>query len=234
MLMNYSRVRAFNPDYRRLLWRERYYNRVGLFCFLFPGYPNYELQFNRRACDEALDPDPALIEIRDPRLKTAILPVYSIGLAGAPGKPFASFLKEASTRYEWSILAETENSELVRTLVPSLAGVARLQAGEVTDTTVAIPFEQDTGGPQIVILGGRRLSDRAPRATIDGVDLRPERRSANWAVFSCDLSAGGHRLELPSLDSGPDPESDYLYFASIIQRGRASAYVFLPGELEGR
>ena len=37
VLMNYSRIPAFVPDYRHLLWPERYYNRMGVFCFLFPG-----------------------------------------------------------------------------------------------------------------------------------------------------------------------------------------------------
>jgi hypothetical protein len=93
MLMNYSRIRAFVPDYRFVLWRERYYNRMGLFCFLFPGYPNADFPFGRRACEEELDPDPQLVQIVDPRIKTAILPLYSIGFAGAPAKPFARFLK---------------------------------------------------------------------------------------------------------------------------------------------
>ena len=65
-LMNYSRLPTFVPDYRHVLWRERYYNRVGLFCFLFPGYPSDDYPFGRRACDEALDPEPELVTIRRP------------------------------------------------------------------------------------------------------------------------------------------------------------------------
>ena len=64
-LMNYSRIRTFVPDYRHVLWRERYYNRVGLFCFLFPGYPSDDYPFGRRACDETLEPEPELVD--DPR-----------------------------------------------------------------------------------------------------------------------------------------------------------------------
>ncbi len=74
-LMNYSRLRTFVPDYRHVLWRERYYNRVGLFCFLFPGYPSEDYPFGRRACDEPLDPEPEIVTIRDPRLRTGILPI---------------------------------------------------------------------------------------------------------------------------------------------------------------
>jgi hypothetical protein len=201
---------------------------MGLYCFLFPGYPNDELQFNRRACEEALDPPPELIDIRDSRLKTSILPVYSIGLAGAPAKPFASFLKEASVRYSWPVLTETENSVLLRTDVPLLPGVARLRAGEVTPTTLTVPFEVGESGPHLVILGGRKLQQRVPQVTIDGMSLIPARQSSNWAVFSCDLAAGDHRLVVPSHDSGPEPESDYLYFASIVSKRSDSAYVTLP------
>ncbi len=229
MLMNYSRIQAYNPDYRRLLWRERYNNRMGLFCFLFPGYPNYDLQFNRRACEEDLGPDPELFEIRDPRLKTTILPLYSIGLAGAPAKPFATFLKEASARYEWSLVVETDSSALLMTTVPSLPGVARLLAGDSTATTLSIRFEVTTPGSHVVILGGRKLADRAPRIVLDGRELGDGRRSGNWAVFFADLGSGQHRLDLPSHDSGPDPESDYLYFAALIHRDWASRYLGLTG-----
>jgi hypothetical protein len=227
MLMNYSRIQAFNPDYRRVLWRERYYNRMGLFCFLFPGYPNFELQFNRRACEEDLDPDPELLEIRDPRLKTAILPVYSIGLAGAPAKPFATFLKEASARYGWPVVAETDSSELLRTVTPSLPGVARFLGGDSRAGTFSIPLEVDIPGPHVAILGGRSLADRAPRVVLDGHQLAEGRRSANWAVFFSNLGPGQHRLELPAHDSGPDPEADYLYFISIIHLNWAPRYLVL-------
>jgi hypothetical protein len=228
VLMNYSRVQAFVPDYRHVLWRERYYNRMGLFCYLFPGFPNYDLPFNRRACDEALDPDPALVEIRDPRLKTTILPLYSIGLAGAPGKPFASFLKGASARYEWPVVAETDSSELLRTIVSPLRGVARLLSGSSTSTTLSIVFEVETPGRHLVILGGRKLAARAPRIALDGRVLSEGRRSTNWGIFSSDLGAGRHRLDLPSLDSGPESEADYLYFASLIHEDWTARYLVLP------
>jgi hypothetical protein len=233
MLMNYSRIQAFNPDYRRILWPERYHNRMGLYCFLFPGYPNFELQFNRRACEEDLDPDPGLLEIRDPRLKIAILPLYSIGLAGAPAKPFANFLKEASARYGWPVVAETDSSALVRTVAPALPGAARLLAGDSISGALSIGVEVDAPGPHVVILGGRRLADRAPRVVLDGHPLENGRRSANWAVFLSDLGPGPHRLELPAHDSGPDPQADYLYFISIIHRDWAPRYLVLPDASAG-
>jgi hypothetical protein len=228
MLMNYSRIQAFNPDYRRILWRERYHNRMGLFCFLFPGYPNYELQFNRRGCEEDLDPDPGLVEIRDPRLKTVILPVYSIGLAGAPAKPFATFLKEASARYGWPVVAETDSSELLRTVSPPLPGVARLLGNDSTAGTFSILLEVDIPGPHVAVLGGRRLAERAPRVAVDGHGLANGRRSANWAVFFLSLGPGQHHLELPAHDFGPDPEADYLYFVSVIHQDWAPQYLALP------
>ena len=110
--MNYSRLRTFVPDYRHVLWRERYYNRVGLFCFLFPGYPNDDYPFGRRACDETLDPEPELVTIRDPRLRTAILPVYRIGFAAGLGKPFSSHLEAAGPRYGWPVVTRAGNGIL--------------------------------------------------------------------------------------------------------------------------
>jgi hypothetical protein len=224
MLMNYARIPAFIPDYRHVLWPERYHNRMGLYCFLFPGYPNHDYPFGWRACEEELDPDPALVTLLDPRLKTAILPVYRIGYAAAPAKPFSNFLKDAGPRYGWPTLTETGNAAFVRTDVAELPGVVRLARGDSTPDTLAIAFEIERSGPYLVVLGGRHLVKRVPLVRLDGGPL--ERRSrGNWTVAAVDLVAGAYRLELPSLAGGPDPEADYLYFAAVIGRESADRYV---------
>ena len=226
-LMAYSRVPAFVPDYRFVLWRQRYRNRMGLYCFLFPGYPNLDYPFGDRACDEALDPPASLVELRDARLRTAILPAYSIGFAGAPGKPFSVQLKQASARYGWPMLLQTDNSAFVRTDVAPLPGVARLGPAESREGRLAIPFEPDRPGPHLVVLGGRRLEARAPQIGLDGRVLDGCRRARNWAVCEADLSAGEHRLELPALDSGAEPEAEYLYFAAFVHRDDSVRYLSL-------
>jgi hypothetical protein len=231
MLMNYSRIPAFVPDHRHVLWRERHHNRMGLFCFLFPGYPNNDYPFGRRACEESLDPDPQLGLAIDPRLKSAILPVYRIGFAGGPAKPFSGYLKDAGARYGWPVVAQTDNAALVRTDVPPLPGLARLALAEPesasasASATLAIRVDPDTPGPHVVVLGGRRLVERAPRPTLDGRPLEGGLLSRNWAVYGAELAAGAHRLELPSHAGGADPEADYLYFAAVVHRDRAAAYL---------
>lgn len=230
MLMNYSRIPAFIPDYRHVLWPERHHNRMGLFCYLFPGYPNQDYPYGWRACEEELDPDPTLIAIRDPRLKTQVLPLYRIGFAAAPGKPFSSYLKDASRRYAWPIVAQTENAAFVRTEVASLPGVARLAPGEPGDGVLAIRVEPDLPGPYLVVLGGRRLDRRAPQVLLDGRPLDHGRRSGNWGVFEAELTPAPHRLELPSLERSIDPEADYLYFAAVLRRDLASQYVRLGAQ----
>jgi len=225
VLMNYSRIPAFVPDYRHLLWPERYYNRMGVFCFLFPGFPNTDLPFGRHACDEALDPEPDVLEILDPRLKTNILPVYSIAFAGATGKPFARFLSEARTTYGWTAVAETENQELLRTEVAPLAGVARLGHGRYGPHGLDIDLEVTDPGRQVVLLGGRGLAVRARRIEIDGLELAGAIRSPNWAVGDLELAAGPHRLHLAWQAPDYVLESDYLYFASVLQERWAGRYV---------
>jgi hypothetical protein len=227
LLMNHSRIPSFVPDYRRVLWRERYHNRMGLYCFLFPGYPNEDTHFHRRACEEPLDPEPGLVEIRDSRLKTAILPLYSIGFAGAPAKPFSNFLKDASRQYEWPIVVETDRAALLRTTAAELPGVARVAGSEWTPETLTIHFDVETAGRHMLVLGGRRLAERAPRIVLDGDVFEGGQRSANWALFSSKLDAGAHRLELPSHNTGPDPESDYLYFISLVHEDWIPEYLVL-------
>jgi hypothetical protein len=79
----------------------------------------------------------------------------------------------------------------------------------------------------VVVLGGRRLSERAPRIQLDGHLLDNGRRSGNWGIFEAELSDGPHLLELPSLADGADPEAEYVYFAAIVHADRAGAYLGL-------
>jgi hypothetical protein len=233
MLMNYSSIPGYVPDYRHVLWRERYYNRIGLFCFLFPGYPNADHLWDRHACDEDLDPAPALAVIREPRLKTEILPVYQIGFAGGPGKPFSTRLKEASVEYGWPMLAETDSAAFVKTPPAHLPGVARLAPGPASPELAAIRVEIEQAGPQVVILGGRELDTRAGEVLLDGRPLEAGERRGNWAVFAVELAAGPHLLQLPSLALGPDPQADYLYFAAVIHADVAGRYVALGARSPG-
>jgi hypothetical protein len=228
MLLNYSRIPTFVPDHRHVLWRERHFNRMALFCFLFPGYPNEDYPFGRRACEEALDPEPELVTIRDPRLRTAILPVYRIGFAAALGKPFSSHLEQASRRYDWPVVTRAGNGLLLRTDPPNLPGLARLTALASDPATFRIGLATDAPGAWVVVLGGRQLATRAPRVLLDARPLENGRRSPNWAVFEADLSAGAHVLELPSHEGGPDPEADSLYFAAVVRRDLADRYLGAP------
>lgn len=225
LLMNYSRIPAFVPDYRHVLWPERYHNRMGLFCFLFPGYPNQDYPFGWRACEEDLDPDSGLVRVLEPRLKTAILPVYRIAFAASPGKPFSGYLKDASPRYGWPIVVETDNAAFVRTDASVLPGVALLGPGSAEASRIAIRVEPERPGPHVVVLGGRSLERRAPQVWLDGRRLGQGARRGNWAVFETELAAGPHALELPSLAEGPDPEAEYLYFAAVVSRELAPRYL---------
>jgi hypothetical protein len=230
MLMNYARIPAFIPDYRHVLWPERYHNRMALFCFLFPGYPNQDYPFGWRACEEDLDPDPSLLTIRDPQLKAQILPIHRIAFAAAPGKPFSNHLKDAGSRYGWPIVVATDNAAFLRTDAAALPGVARLALGGSDGARLQVRVEPDRPGPHVLVLGGRFLERRAPQIRLDGRPLAGGARRGNWAVFETELSGGPHTLELPSLAEGPDPAADYLYFAAVVSREKASRYLALGAQ----
>ena len=72
--------------------------------------------------------------------------MYRIGFAGGPAKPFSNYLKDASPRYGWPIVAQTDNAAFVRTDVAALPGVARLSPGESAGSTLAIRVEPERAG----------------------------------------------------------------------------------------
>ena len=156
-----------------------------------------------------------------------ICPPRRIGFAAAPAKPFSNHLKEAGPRYGWVMLSETANAAFVRTDTPTLPGVARLAPGGSSDGMLRIRVEIEHAGPQVVILGGRRLERRATQVFLDGRPLVHGVGRGNWAIHAADLATGPHLLELPSLEDGPDPEADYLYFAAVVSRDLAAQYIAL-------
>ena len=89
-------------------------------------------------------------------------------------------------------------------------------------------LEVDTGGPQVVVLGGRRLAQRADPVILDGRTLEARSRSANWAVFEVDLARGRHRLELLWPERSAARDADYLYFAAVVAMSHAPDYLDLP------
>jgi hypothetical protein len=121
----------------------------------------------------------------------------------------------------------------VRTETATLPGVARLTPGGSSDGMLRIRFEVEHAGAQVVILGGRRLDRRATQVLLDGRPLEHDLGRGNWAVNAVDLSAGPHLLELPSLEAGPDPEADYIYFAAVVSRDLAAQYVALGEQAAG-
>jgi hypothetical protein len=231
VLFSYSRRPGFLPDFRHLQTRERYFNRVALFCFLFPGYPAFDLHLGRSACEEPLDPPREVVTLRDPGLRAAILPVYAIGYAAAPGRPFPRFLKQAQTDYGWEDVAGGPGKQrLLRTEAPARPGLAHFARGRWGQAGLFVGLETDTGGPQVVVLGGRGLAERADRVLLDGEELEARARSANWAVYEADIVRGPHRLELLWPERSAARDADYLYFAAVVAMSHASGYLDLPAQ----
>jgi len=230
VLLNYSRRPGFVPDYRYLLSRERYYNRLGLFCFLFPEFPAYDPHLDRRACEEPLEPPPDLVVIREPRLRSSILPAYGISLAAASGYPFGEILAAAEPGYGWARVADAgRRRRLVRVGPPALPGLARLLSASEERGGLVLTFDVERGGPHVAVLGGRSLDRRVLRVLVDGRASPGEQRRGNWIVLRAALDPGRHELQLERAGRDRDGETDVLYFAAIVHTDDVGAYLAVPG-----
>ncbi len=230
LVFNYSARPGFLPDYRYLLVRERYFNRLAFFCFLFPGYPAFDYHLGRRACAEELDPPAELLVLREPRLRGALLPAYRIAFAVANGKPLAGHVSLAQDAYGWPTVTGASGRRLARTTPPEVPGLARFLAAEREGRTY--PFETDEGGPHLIAIAGRRLAERVPRVHVDGQEVHGKRQG-NWALLRAALGPGPHRLELETAGVDRDGERDLLYFAAVVAASRAEACFTLPAETAG-
>src|SRR5260221_7661416 len=225
LLFNFSARPGFLPDYRYLLVRERYYNRLALFCFLFPGYPAFDERLDRRACAEPPPPPPDPVTLREPPLRSALLPPYRLVFAVANGKPLGDYLPIAQEAYRWPTVTGAGGRRLAATLPLVAPGLARFDAAD--DEGRRLPFEVEAEGPHVLVIAGRRLAERVLRRLVDGREA-PGPRQGNWAVLRADLAPGRHRLH-PSpagLDRHGEPSPPYS--PAIVAAPRADAYLELP------
>ena len=141
-------------------------------------------------------------------------------------------MKEASARYGWPLLVQADNAALARTdrrrRCPALpASAGRGVAWRDARDPARGPSRP---GPQLLVLGGRRLAERAPELVFDGRALGGCRRQANWAAALSrpTLRGSAPRSSCRRCESGADPEADYLYFVAMLHRDEAGRYVRLP------
>jgi hypothetical protein len=227
LILNASSLPGFVPDYRYILWPERHRNRLALFCFLFP-YPHEEVHTQLHACDGSYEP--TLFEIVDRRIRTTALPLYRIGYAVSIGPPFNFELPGRAAENQWPLVATTPDRHfLYKVTSPDLPGVARASPGVFDEWGFRVDLEVRADGRHLIVLGGRKLAERAPRVVVDGRELAPVARDSSWIVAEAPLSAGRHTLALPRAHAQWREECDFVYFlAAIDERWVSRYFVDLP------
>ena len=236
MLFSYSRRPGFIPDYRYLLGNTRYFNRLALFCFLFPDFPAVDVHLrDRHACDEDLAPPQDLFRLRETRLRASILPVYGLRYAVALGNPFSGSLASSEARHGWKLLAELgHRRRLVQLDAPDLPGLARMQPLREDALGQAFPFDVERDGDYLFGLGGRSLRERVDHVSLDGQDVAEGVWRGNWALLRAPLHAGKHELLLARAGRDAASGRDVLYFITIVERRFAARYLELADNLERR
>jgi hypothetical protein len=222
LILNGSSLPGFVPDYRYVLWPERHRNRLTLFCSLFP-YPHEDMHTDLRACDGSYEP--ALFEVADPRIRTAILPVYGIRYAASIGPPFNFELPRVAAENDWPQLATTpERHFLYRTVSPDLPGVARASRGVFDESGFRAFLDVAATSRHRIVIGGRRLKERAPMLRVDDREILARARDLSWIVAEADLAAGRHVLTLPRANVHWQEEADFVYFLAAVTEAQAGRY----------
>ncbi len=222
LILNASSLPGFVPDYRYILWPERHRNRLTLFCFLFL-YPHEEVHTQLHACDGSYEP--TLFEIVDRRIRTTTLPLYRIGYAASVGPPFNFELPGTAAENQWPLMATTPDRHfLYKVKSPDLPGVARASPGVFDESGFRVDLEVGARGRHLIVLGGRKLAERAPLVRVDGHALLPLARDLSWIVAPAELSAGRHTLTLPHANARWQEESDFVYFLAAVDERWADRY----------
>lgn len=233
MLLNYSKSRGFIPDYRYLLQRERYSNRLKLFCFFFPSYPHYDLHTGLKACEHE---DGTIhlengntVEIKDNQIKNSILPVYGIKHLASLGEPFTTFIKQQADSFKWKILSNSAGT-LAQPALVTLAGVATFEKGQYHAEGFTAKFNITKAGENVLIVAGNHLRENVNEIVIDGQKQQTLYQDNAVILAKNNLSVGEHELVINSnYSSGNDyrSKSDYIYFLNMIHESDVEKYLSL-------
>jgi hypothetical protein len=175
-----------------------------------------------RACE--LGGEPKSFDITDRRIRTSVLPVYDIRYGAALGAPFSGPLADVAQANRWPLLAQSGDSRFHRVSATALPGTARLASGTYSSSGFTVAVDVDEPGLQRIVIGGRKLHDRAPHVAIDGREVAVRERNARWIVGHAELSAGRHVLTLPRESAVWREESDFLYFLAVVTERDAERY----------
>jgi hypothetical protein len=213
LMLNYSKIPGFVPDYRYIVDHEQYLNRLATFCSLIPAY----------VCTPEPRPHPDIFRVIDARLWGTIAAVYRIRLAGSIGTPFAAMLRQAANTYGWRVIAqEAPDAVLYRVRQTPMEGVARIGSGRSDGDRIAIEFSVEHAGEQFILIGGRDRATGSPDTIVDGKRTESVSGSSDWAVRKVRLAAGKHQLTLRQPSA-----RDQLFFLNIIAATKLSRYVRL-------
>jgi len=234
MILNYSRARNFIPDYRYIISKEKYLNRMELFCFFFPLYPHHDVHTGLKACENKngtiyLENHNLQLKLRENELKNSVLQMYGIKhLASLRGK-FATAINRQADSFKWKILNSTPAGTLAQVSPITLTGVTIFEKGKYHADGFTVKFEVTKAGSQVLIVAGNNLNENIGNVQIDGKSIPVSHQDNSVILLKTPLTVGKHELFLNSVHSNNKYylTSDYIYFLNFIHKGDFYNYLTL-------
>jgi len=219
-LLNYSKARSFIPDFRYLISKGRYLNRIALFCFLFPSYSYCDA---RTAFGTIPMENGEYLKIKDNQIKNSILQVYGIKHFASLGEPFTTLINHQADSFKWKILTSTPSGTLAQSSPITLTGVATFEKGQYHAEGFTVNFEVAKAGSHVLVAAGNNFNKNVGEVQIDGKPQKVSYQDNSVILLKTPLTAGKHELFLSS--THPNNPYDYIYFVNFIHENDFDNYL---------
>lgn len=203
LILGLSRLPAFIPDYRFISWRDLHAQRVGLYCFLFPGFPHWDYpHFGRpgfRYCQgidaKSLDGAGAITPIDD-RVRADVLSLYDIRFVAHWMNDATVPLNHIARRHGLEPLYESEGKGLFAVSRPAgtpvragFAKAAYAGSGEFT-FEVRVP----RADCYVFVFSGPGLAQSTRAIHLSGSPVAVARLGSDAVHFDAHLDSGTSRM----------------------------------------
>ena len=235
MLLNYSKARSFIPDFRYLMSKEKYLNRMELFCFLFPEYPHHGISTGLKACKNKkgtiyLENYVNLqLKLRENELKNNILQMYGIKHIASLDHSLSNYIKQQADSFKWRIITSTPAGTLAQLSPVTLTGVATFSQSQYYLAGFTAKFGVTKAGNYVLIVAGNNLNENIGNVWIDSKPVPISYRDNSVVLLTVPLTTGKHELFLNSVypNNKYYLKSDYIYFINFIHKNDFDKYLTL-------
>jgi hypothetical protein len=232
LILGVSKLPAFLPLPWFIVDTTSLFDRLRVFCFLFPEFLKSSLtHLEPGDCGvdgfHVFDHGHAVVKIHEPALKLNILKLFNIEVLADLNTAFGDLLRKYAHAYGLESVYFSDRAVIMK--LPSLGMLPNLRSSGWRGGSWNISLAIENPGNYTVIVAGKHLGHRFTKIAVQDAARQRGQLYSDVFIGSAELEAGRHMLQLtacPGKFSGdPFPEPAPIHFIAVVPSKELEKYV---------